>query len=709
MQVEFVGSVYWMLLLLSFLPLVFSFRGIFGSFELWKLHAVGGEGALGWFAVAQYDVFMAIGIGLALCAAILFRPVLFIGAAAPIAVAIAGQFEPGSQAYVYATVAVALSYLASLALFAVKGRFLSAPVAFFAVIVFYDTVVQTMHGIVDWLWNLLLRESVPWTLDARSLLTSRFIKDGGANLIDLISFFVILVFLRFVFHLVDDNRVLAGRLWEDRSKLRPALAKAGLMWAPVPAAFAIFVFWLYPSFDAFVEDKTMGRLKDHLLCRNLDPEDRASCTPYVEAEDTPAEFEPMMRLMIDISAREMDASARQGVEEMASLTLSSVDDLRNKAFPILATKVLPGRMPGTETRGCSKLDMACHGANGAKSLANSGYRRLRDPPLRALEAEIENAYYEANKNVGEFQRLAEERITRSVSQFRARSNLAVDKAITAMAFMGAVSLVYSLMILAKTFAIALARVIFSHQERYGFLARLSAGSDAPARKPVKSTIAKKTKSPLGLRGDGGRNYYIHRERQVSDGIGYPYIPYPWKSIWTRRRHGNYTMQYYSLSQKRDARSVGIQFEPTERVITVKIARGEKVVFDFADVIGLSAGLRVKTMVTLSLHGLVFGKALYRFAEGEGELILCIEGEPTILASEESQTSENRRDPQAIVAWHLDTPFKIQSDLSMKGLLISGYNVEKQAGGFMILHNNRIKGGASKMGIARFVRTFLSPI
>jgi uncharacterized protein (AIM24 family) len=169
------------------------------------------------------------------------------------------------------------------------------------------------------------------------------------------------------------------------------------------------------------------------------------------------------------------------------------------------------------------------------------------------------------------------------------------------------------------------------------------------------------------------------------------------------------MQYYNLTDAGDHSAINLQFAPAERLIVIRLKRGDRFIFDFPEVLAYSTNLKVRTFVTLSLHGLVFGKAMYRVAEGEGILILYLTGEPTLLDAQDDDSAEVRRDPKSVVAWDLVTPFKIQSKLSIAGLLFSGYNIAKQKGGAAVIHNNTISGGAAKMGVGRFVRTFLSPV
>jgi hypothetical protein len=360
------------------------------------------------------------------------------------------------------------------------------------------------------------------------------------------------------------------------------------------------------------------------------------------------------------------------------------------------------------------MNIPCLAGNGVKSLANSGYRRLRDPPLRATERAITGAYVAAGNNVEAAKQRAIVEVGRQVADYRRRANLAIDKTIEGIWFLSVMSLLYSFMVLIKTYGIAFARVIFDYRERYGYKAQLVDSSEKAAKKGrdqriKRSSIKLHKSSPLPLDGDDEFDYFIHRDRQVASGLGYCAIPFPFKAILRRLRAKNYAMQFYDLTDDPNHDACSIQYDPMERVVVLRIKEGERFVFDFPEVIAFSRGLKIRTFVTLSLHGLVFGKALYRVAEGEGVLVLCLRGQPTVLGGDYFDPVESKRDPYSVVAWNLNTPFKIQSRLSVAGLLFSGYNIAKQSGGSVVIHNNPIRGGAAKMGIARFVRTFLSPV
>lgn len=702
--------VFWLCLLVSLTPLVFSFKGVFGSFAVWSLLAENSPIPVGWVADPKFGVFIVLTGLMAVCASIVRKPSYFVASATPAVAAFLGLTQPGEDIFVPLSLTYCAFAAISLGIFAIKGQFLSAPVAIFAVLTFFDSALIAFAGLIGWVFSNLFGEPAFASEPFGQLLSSLVLDDYGANIIDLLSFFVLLVTLRFSVHLIKDNKQIATELWKQKKHAKDAALRALRMWWLLPVVFAVLVFMVYPKVDAFIENRSMTWLQKMLLCEPAN--EVPDCVPFEQARTTPTEFEPMMRTMVDFSAQEMERSAREATQEIASQTLETADDLKNKIYPILAQKVLPPRMPGTNTRGCGKMNIPCHASNGVKSLANSGYRRLRDPPLRALEREIDNAYVAANGNVDMFRQESAKLIEQEIQNYRVRANIAIDKTVQGMKLIAIFSFVYSVMILIKTYGIAFARVIFDYKSEYNLLARLSDSALNPLTTRSafgENAIQTHKLSPLTFKPADGLDYYIQSARQVSGGLGYPSIPSPFKAIRKRIFAGNYLMQFYDLTSGENRDGIGLQFEPHERMISVRVNRGDKFIFDFPEVVALSTSLKVRTFVTLSLHGLVFGKALYRIAEGEGAIILCLDGEPTVLYADHFDGPDERRDPKSFVAWRLDTPFKIQSKLSMAGLLASGYNIAKQKGGAAVLHNNEIRNGAARMGIARFVRTFLSPV
>ena len=712
-QIEVADSLFWLVLLLSLTPLIFSFRGLFGSIAVSTLVVEGGVQPPGWLADPKPLVFLAMAVALALGAWVLRKPIYFAAVATPLVAVYLGIASPTQDIFVPLTVTFLAVAALSLGLFALKGRFLSVPVALFAVLVLFDSVVILLGYIWESISVNVLANPRDDTPSSHVMVPGYLLDDYGASIVDILSFFVLLVSLRFTTHLIKDNRKLALQLWQTRTQSGQALLKALRMWWPLPVAFVILVLIIYPRFNAYVENRAMGQLRSMLLC---DPPDAQppGCVPYPPATETPLEFEPMMRLLVEFSALQMEASATASIEEIVSLAGETTDNLKDKVYPIIANKIFPSRMPGTATSRCSKTNLMCHGANGAKSLANSGYVRLRDPPIGALHREIVAAHAAAAGNAEAFRQSATAIVQKSVQDYRVRASIAIDKAVYGLRLMSIFSVIYSIMVLIKTYGIAFARVIFDYKSPYDLLARISddPAQVVPSIAPVRIARTKVTaydESPLALDPAVGFNYYVRRDRQVAGGLGFYAIPLPFKGIRKRLWAGNYGMQYYNLTDAGDHSAINLQFAPAERLIVIRLKRGDRFIFDFPEVLAYSTNLKVRTFVTLSLHGLVFGKAMYRVAEGEGILILYLTGEPTLLDAQDDDSAEVRRDPKSVVAWDLVTPFKIQSKLSIAGLLFSGYNIAKQKGGAAVIHNNTISGGAAKMGVGRFVRTFLSPV
>lgn len=700
---------FWVCLLLSLTPLIFSFKGIFGSFAIAELLAVDAAPLPGWVADPKFSVFLTLAGLMASCAVALRIPTYILASLTPVVAAFLGLAEPAQPIFVPLTLAYCLLAFISLAIFGLRGRFLSPAVAIFAIFSFFDSAAIILLDTVHWISFNIFGGSILDSGSYEGFLPGYLLDDYGASIVDLISFFVLLVSLRFSVHLVNDNKQIAGTLWAERKNTREALISAVGMWWPLAVAFIVLTVWAYPKFDAFVENRTMTWLQNMLICEPAN-EMASDCIAYEPARATAVEFEPMMRVLVDYSAAQVESTANQAIQDIANLSIQTADDLKHTVYPILATKVLPERMPGTNTRGCRKLNIPCHGANGAKSLANSGYRRLRDPPLRALERQIENAYVFANGNVEAFRQETTRLIQQEVINYRVRANIAIDKTVYGLKLIAIFSFLYSLMVLIKTYGIAFSRVIFDYKSRYTLFALLAESDRAKGLfSSDRNIVAVHKNSPLILSPEEGLNYYIQGSRQVASGLSFPWPPFPFKGIRKRLFAKNYVMQFYNLTGGSSPDSVAMHFGAMERLISVKIRQGDRFVFDFPNVVAFSTGIKVKTFVTLSLHGLVFGKALYRIAEGEGVIIFYIEGEPTVLSADDYDLPEVRRDAKSLVAWRLDTPFRIQSKLTMAGLLASGYNIAKQDGGAAVIHNNQITNGSAKMGVARFVRTFLSPV
>lgn len=155
--------------------------------------------------------------------------------------------------------------------------------------------------------------------------------------------------------------------------------------------------------------------------------------------------------------------------------------------------------------------------------------------------------------------------------------------------------------------------------------------------------------------------------------------------------------------------VSLQLPGMLELVRWEIADGERVVFRFKDLVGMLEGVRLKTEITFSLQALMFGRSVFHTAIGDGVLFLRTTRHPVVGAgTNAAEPSRKARDAGSLISWQTRTPFEIHSDLTIKGVFVLGYNVEKQAQGRVVYVTDASSGSLALLGIGRWVRTFMPP-
>jgi hypothetical protein len=346
-----------------------------------------------------------------------------------------------------------------------------------------------------------------------------------------------------------------------------------------------------------------------------------------------------------------------------------------------------------------------------KSVANSGYRRLRDPPLAKTKQTLERLYAEAKGNGAQFAQRGKEAIERQIDESAAQTGVAFKKALYAGRMFSMIMQIYGIMVLIKTYGIVLARIIFDTRNKRRFHARLSNEDTHPgsAVRPIRSKVRHIGSQPLPLLRSERRNYFLTRDVSLPAGLPMAYVPAPVTAIASRLRARRYLMSYVEII-KGQFDEVSLQLPGTFELVRWEIAEGERVVFRFNDLVGMSSGVRIKTEITFSLQALVFGRAVFHTAVGKGILFLRTTRNPVVGAGTIPGVGPRQaRDAGSLISWHTRTPFEIHSDLNYKGVFVRGYNVEKQIQGRVVYTSDASSGSTALLGIGRWVRTFMSPI
>ena len=136
----------------------------------------------------------------------------------------------------------------------------------------------------------------------------------------------------------------------------------------------------------------------------------------------------------------------------------------------------------------------------------------------------------------------------------------------------------------------------------------------------------------------------------------------------------------------------------------RLSEGEKVIFNYANFVGMCASTTLSTTFDWRLSSLLMGRILFPTANGPGILILRTRGQPVAGDNERANTSVAI---DQLVAWQMNTAFTVDSSLTWKDVLACDFHVKKEPGGLVVFDADSHR--TSKTGLLRLIRYFLLPI
>ncbi|MBL4752541.1 MAG: hypothetical protein JKY52_02920, partial [Flavobacteriales bacterium] len=247
----------------------------------------------------------------------------------------------------------------------------------------------------------------------------------------------------------------------------------------------------------------------------------------------------------------------------------------------------------------------------------------------------------------------------------------------------------------KSFTYVFARVSFNRDT--GTFVTL--GNTQAATADNAQSHIKPTGQAYVINGDVDETFYISRRFQCRGKAPRFTIPQPFKAPIARLLQGAYTMNKIKMHKGDDQVSCtaakGIEF------FEWNLAEGETVILDFHYFVGMSASVKVSTLISPRISSLLLGKMIYSQATGPGKLILMAKGRAEIV---DSKTTAGSLPPERLIAMHKNTRLHIDSELDIVNIYLSTAYIRPAGGGKIIVDVDNQRG--SQSGLGSFVRHFI---
>ena len=334
---------------------------------------------------------------------------------------------------------------------------------------------------------------------------------------------------------------------------------------------------------------------------------------------------------------------------------------------------------------------------------NDLMRDLRSDLIEEFEGSLNGIVSAAEGEVGAATEAALGDVDSWTKDAQEKAQLIIEAGFRTWRNLSLLATVYGLIVLLKTFGIVFSRVVFAPGAKQNLAAQFM-----PDLRPEGDVQMKKHKQRLRIPKTAADAYFVSRWGVTLEGVaparrrplGFRYpVARILSGTWAMNRiEGNRSGPHeFSADLKVD--------EPAE-LVSWTLAPGERVVFRFADFVGMSESLTVHRLISLSITTLVLGRTVYHYAEGPGVLILRTTASARISPSRDAA----RPAPMSkLVAWGSSTEFNIFAALTVADTFLSGYNIKKATQDRVLWDTSTRRGDGPGSGILRFVKSFLLPI
>jgi hypothetical protein len=589
---------------------------------------------------------------------------------------------------------VALCTVMSL-LFVVYGRILSPSFLAFTALLFADA---TIYSITEVYWMASLPADALWPGEPFTVLGQ--VLNGYSPSFGKAAVFVFAIALmRLLLMAYRDNRTMAKtlgprRVWEI---FKPTV----LLWWPVLAVFGTMTI-VYSMLADRAERALMCQLEPDFV---LEVEILTSSGTQIEQRCLPrgnATLESTLQSYLDAQYAQMEDQFNQAIDQ----AVRGTNDATANAPDAIVGRIdesTSGRLPGTRHKRCGIDIIVCPIANGLRSMANSSYQKSRTAAIRDLDQELNDLAAEFEGDVEGYETAARALVTSRLERAKRATQTANNGAFAIYRFASYLLLLYSGIILLKTFLMVFARVLFDPAGKHS----LSASFTDDPTKPGQGTLKVKKTEILVRKDVRDDRFYVYRSVQISGPKKARSFVLGFRFLITRLLSRRFS--FLHVPGKRTARtdhSVKLNVEAPNQLIEWTLKPGERVFFRFPDLVGFSETITFGRLASMSVTTLFFGRIFHYYAKGPGTLYFKTKAKPVT----STERSGNRPfDPALLVAWTAPIRFFVDAKLDIRNTFLSSYNLCWDKSGHYLRDTSPTREGGTTTGIIRFIKHFLLPI
>lgn len=369
---------------------------------------------------------------------------------------------------------------------------------------------------------------------------------------------------------------------------------------------------------------------------------------------------------------------------------------------------LSGRLPGTETRSCGFFDVGCYISNGIKSMMNSAYQKHKNAAVAGMHRDADKIDDATRQNADALTTQANNIATEHVNALQIISKRSIKRVASAASLVSVVFLAYSLLILAKSYLVVFARVLYS---RFPIepLSELddhkTSKENAPRGKPLATNGVQNVSDTYTITDKEIREKIYAKSEVIGINIvERKRFPQPFRLPLRRLLSGAYMLCEIDPQQQS---SCTLKVDSPAELVAWHLKDGEEIVFGLSDFAAMSDSIQLGSRIKLGLSSLIFGRIIYHTATGPGTLVLRTKSKSISGSSDDAAQTLNAA---GLVAWGPSNEFKVDSSPALIDTYLSGSCLRKASKDLIVYDTSQARRKAGPLGgILKFARTFLVPI
>ncbi|NND00036.1 MAG: hypothetical protein HKN85_07630 [Gammaproteobacteria bacterium] len=523
--------------------------------------------------------------------------------------------------------------------------------------------------------------------------------------IDILKVFVFVLFMalvRIIYLAWVDNRKF---LKETGKEWRSHTTQTFGLWYPALLIFVVFslIYQLLYSWkiEPAMVSQVMGCVEEG---EQIAAENNQGFPPF-NCEDDMYEEGELISLDAALqksNKRKMDLLSGITTAKIDSFQVGVVEGTGSAADAIYAdiNASVPKRLPGTKTRDCG-INIICLIENAIKSAVNSGYVSVKNRQLRKLRGELDELEATVGKDSPEFAAKARELVKAELTALQRMNKTAISSTSNSIKSISKLLLIYSLILLLKTFMIVYSRISFARHTT-NFVS-FATDNDPPARGTLKKRGATMTLTKAG------GAYFCSRHTVVVDGPPEDRVtPQRWTAFFARL-----FTQHLAMNRVDPAKYSGkttVDVDAPSQLVEWSLKDQERVIFNFADFAAMSEGVVIERRVSLSISTLILGRAIQYCAVGPGKLVLKTTANAVLVKGDDNGQVPSLN-ASNLVAWNVCSNFDVDANLDIKNTFMSPDKLTPRSNTKdLVIFDKSVRRASGRVaGILRFMKSFLLPI